>query len=186
MFISLMRTLNASESEFGMTDNYFAFIANIVPEVWRDKCIDLGGGQAFKVGTEGDESNQRHILHAAELLDEISACKRTCIIWQSRSRARTFSMTLVHSAVHDLWTLQKVLSISLQDQRLEKKTQHYVLRTCSGIHDSTVRTSIAPCNWSLNLPTVAYISLMESNRMRCDSIQCMSCMDKSAKDRLSA
>ncbi|KAF9055829.1 hypothetical protein BJ165DRAFT_451935 [Panaeolus papilionaceus] len=70
-FISLMDKLQFSDDERKMADNYFSILSNRIPERWIDEGIELGGGQPFTVGTEGQERNDRHILRAAEILDNI-------------------------------------------------------------------------------------------------------------------
>lgn len=70
-FLSLMQHLNASESEWKMADNYFTILSNTFPEVWFDQGIELGGGQPFTVGIEGDERNRRHMHRAMEYLRQI-------------------------------------------------------------------------------------------------------------------
>lgn len=66
-FLALMRHLNASEEEMKMADNYYAVLKNRVPEVWMDQGVELGGGEAFTVGTEGNERNAVHIVRSALL-----------------------------------------------------------------------------------------------------------------------
>lgn len=61
-FLELMHTLKASEPEMKMADNYYAILGNRVPEVWFDQGMELGGGQPFTVGTEGEDRNNRHIV----------------------------------------------------------------------------------------------------------------------------
>ena len=61
-FLALMRALHATEPEMKMADNYYTILGNRVPEAWFDQGIELGGGQPFTVGTEGDERNNRHIV----------------------------------------------------------------------------------------------------------------------------
>ncbi|KAJ3929749.1 MAG: hypothetical protein NXY57DRAFT_1049860 [Lentinula lateritia] len=61
-FLALMQYLNVSEDEMKMADNYYALLANVYPEVWFDQGIELGGGQAFTQGAEGDERNNKHIV----------------------------------------------------------------------------------------------------------------------------
>ncbi|KAF4612301.1 hypothetical protein D9613_004250 [Agrocybe pediades] len=70
-FLSLLEKLQLSKEEHEMADNYFTILSNRMPERWFDPGIPLGGGVAFTVGTEGEERNNRHILRAAELLDQI-------------------------------------------------------------------------------------------------------------------
>ena len=45
-----------------MADNYFTILSNNIPERWFDGGVELGGGQAFTVGQEGEERNNRHIV----------------------------------------------------------------------------------------------------------------------------
>jgi len=45
-----------------MADNYFTILSNTIPERWFDAGIQLGGGQPFTVGQEGEERNNRHIV----------------------------------------------------------------------------------------------------------------------------
>jgi hypothetical protein len=61
-FLSLMNYLNASDKEMQMADNYFTILSNKVPEAWFDHGIELGGGQPFTVGREGDERNMKHTV----------------------------------------------------------------------------------------------------------------------------
>ena len=61
-FLALMGALNASDEEMKMADNYFTILRNRVPEIWFDQGVELGGGQPFTVGVEGDERNIRHIV----------------------------------------------------------------------------------------------------------------------------
>jgi hypothetical protein len=61
-FLDLMHLLNATEWEMKMADNYFTILRNDWPEVWFDQGIELGGGEAFTVGSEGEERNRLHIV----------------------------------------------------------------------------------------------------------------------------
>jgi hypothetical protein len=61
-FLALLHHLNASEDEMKMADNYFTILNNRFPEVWFDQGIELGGGQPFTVGVEGNERNKIHIV----------------------------------------------------------------------------------------------------------------------------
>ncbi|KAF8634868.1 hypothetical protein AX15_000623 [Amanita polypyramis BW_CC] len=70
-FISLLRYLNATEEIMKMADNYFTVLMNTVPETWFDQGVELGGGQPFTIGTEGDERNNRHIRKATQMLDSL-------------------------------------------------------------------------------------------------------------------
>lgn len=60
--MDLMQNLRFSEEEKKMADNYFTILQNQIPEIWFDQGIELGGGEAFTVGTEGEERNRRHIV----------------------------------------------------------------------------------------------------------------------------
>ncbi|KAL0951640.1 hypothetical protein HGRIS_008320 [Hohenbuehelia grisea] len=73
-FLALMSHLNASEDEIKMADNYYTILANTIPETWFDQGVELGGGQPFTVGAEGDERNKRHILRAAGYLEHVLRC----------------------------------------------------------------------------------------------------------------
>ncbi|KDQ63120.1 hypothetical protein JAAARDRAFT_202624 [Jaapia argillacea MUCL 33604] len=68
-FLALMGWLNCTEEELSMADNYFTILSNQVPEIWVDQGIELGGGQPFTIGTEGDIRNRKHIEKAAQHLD---------------------------------------------------------------------------------------------------------------------
>ncbi|KAF8971736.1 hypothetical protein BDZ97DRAFT_1141718 [Flammula alnicola] len=72
-FLSLLDRLDLSEEQRKMADNYFTILSNDIPERWFDAGIELGGGQPFTVGVEGEERNNRHILKAAELLDSVDS-----------------------------------------------------------------------------------------------------------------
>ncbi|KAH9858325.1 hypothetical protein C2E23DRAFT_803583 [Lenzites betulinus] len=75
-FLSLMRRLNAADDEMKMADNFFTILSNRVPEVWFDQGFELGGGQPFTVGSEGDERNRNYTLRAAQYLDSLTRCGR--------------------------------------------------------------------------------------------------------------
>ncbi|THH31959.1 hypothetical protein EUX98_g2215 [Antrodiella citrinella] len=70
-FLALLTRLNASEDEMRMADNYYTVLGNRVPEVWLDQGVELGGGQPFTVGGEGESRNARHILRATEYLKDV-------------------------------------------------------------------------------------------------------------------
>ncbi|KAI9452542.1 hypothetical protein BJY52DRAFT_1292214 [Lactarius psammicola] len=70
-FLSLLQILNISNEEVKMADNYFTVLRNHPPETWFDQGIELGGGQAFTVGSEGHERNKKHILRACYYLDTV-------------------------------------------------------------------------------------------------------------------
>ncbi|KAJ3517862.1 hypothetical protein NLJ89_g234 [Agrocybe chaxingu] len=76
-FLLLLDRLKLSEDERKMADNYFTILSNIIPERWFDEGIELGGGQAFTVGTEGDERNNRHIVRAAAILDTLVSANQS-------------------------------------------------------------------------------------------------------------
>ncbi|EKM61671.1 uncharacterized protein PHACADRAFT_83532 [Phanerochaete carnosa HHB-10118-sp] len=67
-FMDLMHLLNTSNAELKMADNYYTILSNRLPEIWFDQGIELGGGQPFTIGREGDDRNDRHILRATEYL----------------------------------------------------------------------------------------------------------------------
>ncbi|KAI0361054.1 hypothetical protein OH77DRAFT_1492195 [Trametes cingulata] len=75
-FLSLMRYLNASSDEMKMADNFFTILSNRVPEVWFDQGFELGGGQPFTVGSEGDERNKNYTLRATRYLESLAHCGR--------------------------------------------------------------------------------------------------------------
>lgn len=68
-FLERMEFLNATKEEKQMADNYFSVLqgSGKPPQTWVDQGIELGGGQAFTVGTEGDERNRRHIVGSLSL-----------------------------------------------------------------------------------------------------------------------
>ncbi|KAF8808138.1 hypothetical protein BYT27DRAFT_6604113 [Phlegmacium glaucopus] len=70
-FLSLLDKLDVSGEERKMADNYFTILSNTIPERWFNAGMELGGGQPFTVGQEGEERNNRHIVRAAELLDSV-------------------------------------------------------------------------------------------------------------------
>lgn len=63
-FLRSMQGLNATDEEMKMADNYFTILANHQKygEILFDHGIELGGGQPFTVGTEGDIRNERHMV----------------------------------------------------------------------------------------------------------------------------
>ncbi|KAF5368318.1 hypothetical protein D9758_002176 [Tetrapyrgos nigripes] len=75
-FLSLLNLLNASVEELKMADNYFTLLSNTFPEIWFDQGIELGGGQPFTVGEEGNERNRRHIMRATHMLQQIFDCSQ--------------------------------------------------------------------------------------------------------------
>lgn len=64
-FLSVMDDLEFGSEERKMADNYFTVLRNDVTEVWYDQGIELGGGQPFTVGTEGEQRNRFHIVSTA-------------------------------------------------------------------------------------------------------------------------
>lgn len=70
-FISLVRHLNMPLEEVNLADNYFTILSNQIPEIWFDHGIELGGGQPFTVGQEGNERNLLHIRKACAYLDQL-------------------------------------------------------------------------------------------------------------------
>ena len=61
-FLSLIDDMGFSDEERKMADNYFTILHNDLTEIWYDQGIELGGGQPFTVGTEGEERNKLHIV----------------------------------------------------------------------------------------------------------------------------
>ena len=66
-FLLLLDQLELSEEERKMADNYFTILSNTMPERWFDAGLELGGGQPFTVGKEGEERNNRHIVSFSAL-----------------------------------------------------------------------------------------------------------------------
>jgi hypothetical protein len=60
-----MKLLNTTDEELQMSDNYFTILSNTYSDVWFDQGVELGGGQPFTVGSEGDERNNRHIVRCS-------------------------------------------------------------------------------------------------------------------------
>ncbi|OBZ79106.1 hypothetical protein A0H81_01521 [Grifola frondosa] len=60
-----------------MADNYFTILSNRVPEIWFDQGFELGGGQAFTAGPEGDERNAKYIHKATQYLSALVHCGRS-------------------------------------------------------------------------------------------------------------
>ncbi|KAI0718946.1 hypothetical protein C8T65DRAFT_637483 [Cerioporus squamosus] len=75
-FLNLMRYLKAPLDELKMADNFYAILKNKVPEIWFDQGFELGGGQAFTVGSEGDERNKNYTLRATQYLESLAHCGR--------------------------------------------------------------------------------------------------------------
>lgn len=61
-FLSLLNKLDLSKEERKMADNYFTILSNTIPERWFYAGLELGGGQPFTTGQEGEERNNRHIV----------------------------------------------------------------------------------------------------------------------------
>jgi hypothetical protein len=57
-----MDGLQFSDEERKMADNYFTILRNDYAEIWHDQGIELGGGQPFTVGAEGEQRNRLHIV----------------------------------------------------------------------------------------------------------------------------
>ncbi|CDO73103.1 hypothetical protein BN946_scf185007.g157 [Trametes cinnabarina] len=75
-FLSLLRYLQATDDEMKMSDNFFTILSNRIPEVWFDQGFELGGGQPFTVGSEGDERNNNYTLRATRYLESLTRCGR--------------------------------------------------------------------------------------------------------------
>jgi hypothetical protein len=68
-FLALLKEYDLNQEEMRLADNYFTILRNAgTPTTWFDDGVELGGGQAFTVGNEGEERNWKHIEHALELL----------------------------------------------------------------------------------------------------------------------
>jgi hypothetical protein len=68
-FLNLLEEYDLNQEETRMADNYFTILRNAgMPTIWVDDGVELGGGQAFTVGNEGNERNWAHIERALELL----------------------------------------------------------------------------------------------------------------------
>ena len=67
-FLSLMGELNATEDEMKMADNFFTILSNGYSEIWFDQGVELGGGEAFTVGIEGEERNRKYIVSISTLI----------------------------------------------------------------------------------------------------------------------
>lgn len=76
-FLSVMDDLKLSSEEREMADNYFTVLRNDFTELWHDQGIELGGGQPFTVGTEGEQRNRLHIGKALTYLDEFLDSQRS-------------------------------------------------------------------------------------------------------------
>jgi len=65
-FLQLMGPsyLNASEDEMKMADNFYTVLSNKVQEIWFDQGVELGGGEAYTVGSQGVERNRKYIVSA--------------------------------------------------------------------------------------------------------------------------
>ena len=61
-FLSLINDLQFSDEERKMSDNYFTILRNDFTEIWYDQGIELGGGQPFTAGMEGEQRNRVHIV----------------------------------------------------------------------------------------------------------------------------
>ncbi|KAI5121296.1 hypothetical protein M0805_003765 [Coniferiporia weirii] len=69
-FLRLLHDLKLTDEETKMADNYFTIFSNRQKrdEVWFDHGIELGGGQPFTMGAEGDARNDRHMTQALSYL----------------------------------------------------------------------------------------------------------------------
>ena len=75
-FLSLMDDLNFSGEEKKMADNYFTILRNDFTEIWYDQGIELGGGQPFTDGMEGERRNRFHIVRTFHPLIRITDALR--------------------------------------------------------------------------------------------------------------
>ncbi|KAF9469794.1 hypothetical protein BDZ94DRAFT_1243274 [Collybia nuda] len=71
-FLDLMKVLDVTGEDLKMSDNYFTILSNTYSETWFDQNVELGGGQPFTVGSEGDERNNYYIIKAAQLLQSVA------------------------------------------------------------------------------------------------------------------
>ncbi|TFK77445.1 hypothetical protein BDN72DRAFT_808273 [Pluteus cervinus] len=99
-FLSLFKELNMSAEQFKMADNYYTLLSNTVADTWFDQGHELGGGTPFTVGPEGDQRNNKHIINAARLLDEIFCDSSPCSLsdaavgeYVSSTKSSTRTMT---------------------------------------------------------------------------------------------
>jgi hypothetical protein len=68
-FLILLKEHGLNEEEIRMADNYFTILRNAgMPTTWFDDGVELGGGQPFTVGNEGNERNWKHIERSLGLL----------------------------------------------------------------------------------------------------------------------
>ena len=68
-FLTLPKEYDLNKEEIQVADNYFTLLRNAgMPTTWFNDGVELGGGQSFTVGNEGDECNWRHIECALGLL----------------------------------------------------------------------------------------------------------------------
>jgi hypothetical protein len=72
-FLDLLHSLNATNEELKMADNYFTILSNTFTETWFDQGVELGGGQPFTVGADGDERNKLQIVR--RLLTSKTTCR---------------------------------------------------------------------------------------------------------------
>ncbi|KAL7285568.1 hypothetical protein ACG7TL_000672 [Trametes sanguinea] len=75
-FLSLLWHLKVTDDEMKMADNFFTVLSNRIPEVWFDQGFELGGGQPFTAGSEGDERNKNYTLRATRYLESLTHCGR--------------------------------------------------------------------------------------------------------------
>ena len=108
-FISLLRRLNVTEDTMRMADNYFTILMNTIPETWFDQSMELGGGQPFTVGIEGDERNHRHVvswligLVDAEVTDSCRKGPHECsthFCWVGNWIIHTFRLSIQLNTPH--------------------------------------------------------------------------------------
>ncbi|KAG1828448.1 hypothetical protein EV424DRAFT_541866 [Suillus variegatus] len=100
-FLALLHHLNASEDEMKMADNYFTILNNRIPDVWFDQGIELGGGQPFTVGMEGDERNKIHVINASRYLATLLDAFRASDI-SHKSKLPFIEVDAVTSAGHEV------------------------------------------------------------------------------------
>lgn len=57
-----MDIVHAAPNEIQMADNYFSVLRNQVAEVWIDGGTEMGGGEPFTNGIEGEDRNWKYIV----------------------------------------------------------------------------------------------------------------------------
>ncbi|KAG1757864.1 hypothetical protein EDB19DRAFT_1659437 [Suillus lakei] len=102
-FLALLHHLNASEDEMKMADNYFTILNNRIPEVWFDQGIELGGGQPFTVGMDGNERNKIHTIKACQYLDTLLSVTKASYTSQEESKLPFIEVDAPTPAGHQIF-----------------------------------------------------------------------------------